>query len=283
MALQICVLGSGSGGNSTLLRIQEDERTHHVLIDAGLSPKETQKRLHTLHISIEDIDSILLTHLHADHFRDSWLNICKHQEIRVFFHRKHARLWWKKKEYGVPTTEFHIRFFLTQKTSVRPFLLPHDRQWSTGFLIEHNEVKVGYMTDLGHVPDEAYRHFKGMDTLAIESNYDPRLQANSPRPPFLKQRIMGPNGHLSNEQSLLAVRRFAAHSGLGQILLLHPSQQCNTPDHIRELYTREAPHLLDRVHITEQDAPSPLFTVLPSSPANNLVEEDILPPQLDLF
>jgi len=145
-------------------------------------------------------------------------------------------------------------------------LLAHDDLGSVGLVIEHAGLRLGFATDLGRVPAALIDHFSGIDALALESNYDRAMQVESARPPFLKRRIMGGAGHLSNAQALEAVCRIDARAGLSHVALLHLSQECNEEGLVRALYQREAPHLLERLTITHQRQPSPLLEVKRAQP-----------------
>ena len=138
-----------------------------------------------------------------------------------------------------------------------PIPLAHDRMGSHGFVIEGFGVRVGYATDLGRVPQRLIEHFGELDLLAIESNYDPQMQMDSARPWYLKNRIMGGSGHLSNVQALQAIRmildrceqratRMPAH-----IVLLHRSRECNCPKLLRETFC-EDPRIARRLTLAEQ-------------------------------
>ena len=111
------------------------------------------------------------------------------------------------------------------------------------------------------VPDFIYDRFRGLHALAFESNYDRRMQIDSHRPAFLKRRIMGGSGHLSNEQSFEAVTRIAMESKLSHVVLLHLSRECNDPRIITKHYAEHAPDLLDRLTITNQFEPTPILGV----------------------
>ena len=114
-----------------------------------------------------------------------------------------------------------------------PVRLAHDEHGSHGFVIEGFGCRIGYATDLGRVPGELLDRFCGVDALAIESNYDPEMEMNSPRPWFLKKRIMGGKGHLSNEQAaelLAAVLARSEPERLLHVVSLHLSQECNRPE-----------------------------------------------------
>src|SRR4029077_12704376 len=111
-----------------------------------------------------------------------------------------------------------------------------------------------YATDLGCVPAELIERFAGADVVAIESNYDPEMQVGSARPLFLKRRIMGQAGHLSNQQAFEAVSAIARRGPAGspaQVVLLHRSRQCNDPRKVRDVFGQD-PELATRVTLTEQ-------------------------------
>ena len=206
--LQICVLGSGSSGNCSVVRHGDAA----MLIDAGFGPRTTAKRLADAGLALDDITAICLTHLDRDHFNPNWLNTLLRQRISVYIHRRHIY-----DLYRIDSTKqlhraglLHIvddqRFEPLDGLTAAPFHLPHDRQGTVGFRLQTDGGCIGYATDLGSVPDALIDHFAGTDILAIESNYDPQMQTDSPRPAMLKRRITGGAGHLSNEQAFDAVQ-----------------------------------------------------------------------------
>jgi phosphoribosyl 1,2-cyclic phosphodiesterase len=140
---------------------------------------------------------------------------------------------------------------------VLPIHLPHDLKGTIGFVVSSSAGRIGYATDLGRVPGELIDHFSdrgGVDLLAIESNYDPVMQYGSSRPAFLKQRIMGGKGHLSNEQAFTAVRQITARSGggrPGKIVLLHRSSRCNCPTIVQRVFDQD-PAIGRRVVLAQQ-------------------------------
>jgi phosphoribosyl 1,2-cyclic phosphodiesterase len=111
----------------------------------------------------------------------------------------------------------------------RAALLSHDTLGVAAFRFEVRATgrSLGYATDVGTASRDLIEHLAGVDVLAIESNYCPRMQAASNRPEFLKRRIMGGSGHLSNQESAEAVARIGPG---GEVVLLHLSRQCNTPE-----------------------------------------------------
>ena len=131
--------------------------------------------------------------------------------------------------------------------------------------------RVGYATDLGRVTDELVERFDGVGVLAIESNYDRRMQLESPRPAFLKGRIMGGRGHLSNDQALDAVRRVLDRCGATgsrppqHVVLLHRSRQCNCPELLRRHFSRDA-RIAPRLVLAEQHTRTPWLAAGPAKP-----------------
>jgi len=261
MSLSLCVLGSGSGGNCTLLSFEEGGRQRFALIDCGLSMRETRRRLAPLGVDLEDIDDILLTHLDTDHYSPPWGRALARHDITLHLHRRHRAAAERAGVDGRRLSMFNGSFTLGESTEVETVLCAHDALGTVGFVIEHDRRRLGFATDLGRVPDVIFDHFRGLHALAFESNYDRDMQVHSGRPKFLKDRIMGGQGHLSNEQSFEAVRRIAAKSKLSHLVLLHLSRQCNDPVLITRHYAKHAPDLLDRLTITNQYEPTPLLRV----------------------
>jgi phosphoribosyl 1,2-cyclic phosphodiesterase len=262
--LSFCVLGSGSAGNCTLVRLRAGGTDRHVLIDAGLSPRQTARRLGPLGIGLDDISDILLTHVDYDHFHPGWRDAGAARFTGTWrAARQHLR---QARAAGLPargTAPFDDLFEMEPPTRVEVTGLPHDELGTSGFVIDHGGVRLGYATDLGRVPKTMLGGFEDLAALALESNYDRQLQLASSRPAILKRRIMGGLGHLSNEQALEAVLHIAERCELRHIALLHLSRQCNDPAIVRSLFARRAPHLLGRLTITNQHEPTPLLHVGP--------------------
>jgi phosphoribosyl 1,2-cyclic phosphodiesterase len=161
-----------------------------------------------------------------------------------------------------PSEVFEDCFELAPGLCIRPLLQSHDEMGVAAFRIEVGSPRhaLGFATDLGRASEELVRHLSGVDVLAIESNYCPRMQLESPRPEFLKRRIMGGAGHLSNRECAEAARLInpARH-----VVLLHLSTQCNTP-------TLAAAEHQDRRYgltLSRPDAPTPWITIASGVPA----------------
>ncbi|HWE93753.1 MAG TPA: MBL fold metallo-hydrolase [Tepidisphaeraceae bacterium] len=276
MSLEMCVLASGSGGNCTVLRTPAGV----VLIDAGIGPRTAAARMNGTGAHVRDIAAICVTHLDRDHFSPGWANFIATRGVRVFCHRRCVVdvLEMLGDDLRQHIVGFDDPFEPVDGLYVEPIALAHDRAGSHGFLIEGFGCRVGYATDLGRVPAELVERFVDLDVLAIESNYDPLMQEHSARPNFLKQRIMGGRGHLSNEQALAAVRqildRCERHGARlpAHIVLLHRSRQCNCPNLVRKLFSRDA-RIARRLTLAEQFERSGW---LRSRPAPALVGEQLL-------
>ena len=250
MSIELCVLASGSAGNCSLLRTPDGSV---VLIDAGLGPRTTAQRMNGTGVRSRGRAPICLTHLDSDHFRPTWLATVVEREIDVFCHesRLERLLELVDETESEPELARQFRqrvsgfngeaFELLPGVRVNAIPLAHDGPGSHGFVIDGFGRRIGWATDLGHVPDHLLEHFADLDVLAIESNYDPEMELSSARPAFLKRRIMGGRGHLSNDQALRAVREILdrcerASRRLPQhIVLLHRSRECNCPKLLRKL------------------------------------------------
>lgn len=221
---RLCVVASGSAGNCTVLRVGEGSARRTLLIDAGLGTRTTPRVLATLGVRLHEISDVLLTHLDTDHWREGWL---AHRDFRAVVH-VHARHWpaaESLRSHRQRVRLFDGPFQPVPGLTVEPLLQHHDRRGVSAFRLRCRGGDVGFATDLGRITPELIEHFRGVDLLAIESNYCPRMQAASGRPEFLKQRIMGGSGHLSNEQCA----QVAEAVGPRHVVLLHLSRQCNTP------------------------------------------------------
>jgi len=284
MSLEVCVLGSGSGGNSTVIRCRGVSEV--LLLDAGFGPRATAKRLSATGVSLEQIRAICLTHLDSDHFNTNWVATVIKLSIRIHCHADavSSLLHQVARQCG-PKAEGFDRLITPFATAtdfeplpglrLHPIHLHHDETGSHGFVISagHDAARLGYATDLGQVPAQLIEKFAGVDLLMLESNYDPAMEENSDRPYYLKARIMGGSGHLSNDQAFAAVRaildRTEKHHGPQNlprhIVLLHRSRQCNCPILLRKLFQRDA-RIKPVLTLAEQSTPT-AWLRLQSGPA----------------
>jgi phosphoribosyl 1,2-cyclic phosphodiesterase len=280
MSLELCILASGSAGNCTILRSGRGV----VLIDAGIGPRTAAKRMSGTGVLPADVRAICLTHLDRDHFSPTWFDTIERNGIRLFCHESRrgdlaARLQEAGCEAPLHTFNGHS-FEPVDGVEFRAVSLEHDAEGSHGFLIESDGVRVGYATDLGRVPASLLEAFCGVDLLALESNYDHDMELSSERPWFLKHRIMGGRGHLSNAQAFEAIcaildrcqrrrRRLPQH-----IVLLHRSRQCNCPKLMRTLFESD-PRVGSRLTVAEQYVRTEWLALRPRAPMSG--EQLVLP------
>ncbi len=250
----LCVLASGSSGNCSVLLRRTERGVRGTLIDAGLSPRRTRRLLAEHGVPLRSIDEIVLTHLDSDHFHASWMRELDRGigDLRatLMVHERHAK---RLASIAAPPrcTDYFDDTFVISGARVGAALLSHDRLGVAVFRFDFDgpdHASLGFATDLGRPTDELVRRLHGVGTLAIESNYCPVLQRESPRPGFLKARIMGGAGHLSNEQCAKTVARIAPRE---RVVLLHLSRQCNTPE------LAAAPHMAGPYETTLTDQHQP--------------------------
>ncbi|MCK5309603.1 MAG: MBL fold metallo-hydrolase [Thermoplasmata archaeon] len=224
MSFQFCVLGSGSSGNS--VAIWDDETL--FLVDAGFSCKETVRRLNLAGLDANDLDTIFISHEHSDHINGARV-LNKRFSPRVLSTEPVHE--WLDLKYAV-ITEPELEPGKVQKIGnfkVTPFEVPHDASQTVGFKIQNNGRKLIIATDLGHVTARLRQKFMDADALVLESNHDVQMLKDGKYPYFLKKRILGKQGHLSNEQSAEVIANVITEK-TKHILLAHLSQDNNVPE-----------------------------------------------------
>lgn len=228
-------LFSGSKGNASVVR----SGSNSLLIDAGVSCKQIITSLEAHNISNESISGILITHSHIDHIRGLRV-LCKKLNVKVYATEETMSTLL---ECGHISDENLGGIFYENAEniggfSVKAFPTDHDAEGSCGFRIETPEERVcSICTDLGHITDDVHNAVIGSDLVLLESNYDPVMLKNGSYPFYLKSRIAGSDGHLSNiscaEEALRLIDK-----GTTRIVLGHLSQENNTP-HLAEKTVRE--------------------------------------------
>jgi phosphoribosyl 1,2-cyclic phosphodiesterase len=224
-------------------------------------------------LSLEEIDAVILTHLDTDHWNGGWARPGA-PRLPVWVHRRHEA---GARSLGVSTPTVFTGPFEPAGISVDPILMSHDEQGVSSFRFEFAAGGcLGYATDLGHPTPRFIEHMAGVDVLALESNYCPHMQMASGRPLFLKRRIMGGSGHLSNEQAAQAASEIRPR--LHQVLL-HLSRQCNTPQRAASGHVG-APYSLT---VSEQHRPTGWIAVPPGPRPARRAAERMIHVQQPLF
>ena len=202
-----------------------------LLIDAGVSLKKIEKGLDTINVSPSSIDGILVTHEHSDHIQ-SLGNLSKKFNLPVFANSETFDAM--PKQTDKISTENINKFKIKQKFSINdieitPFAIPHDAANPCGFNISCNDDKISIATDIGHMTNEILKQLEGSKFVLLESNYDTEVLKLSKYPFSLKQRIAGPNGHLSNEIASKVIN-YLLHDNLKIAMLGHLSKESNFPE-----------------------------------------------------
>jgi phosphoribosyl 1,2-cyclic phosphodiesterase len=256
--MRFVVLGSGSAGNAAVV----DCGGVRLLVDAGLSAKQLVLRLRQVGIEPDSLGGVLLTHEHGDHVRGLKVFL-KQFGIPVFATHATARVvretgidggTWKTFDAG--------QTFAIGGTLIESFSLQHDAVDPVGFVVGHQDRRLGLVSDVGFIPRSLTERLKWLDALFIEANYDDRLlEADTRRPWSVKQRISSRHGHLSNSQVAELLREIA-HPSLLRLVLGHLSSDCNTPEtaisFVRGCLT-EIGHPSVAVDCAVQAEPSPWF------------------------
>lgn len=222
--MRLCLLASGSKGNSLFLQTGDCR----LLIDAGLSARETVARLNGIGVNGEDLDAILVTHEHSDHVCGVGA-LARRLKIPVLASSKTHRAAAPavKKVVAVefePGTSFTFR-----GVNIDPFPITHDACDPVGFRIESEDGVIGFATDLGIATRLVLEKLKGCRALVLEFNHDEEMLQNGPYPWHLKQRIRGRHGHLSNVEAACLLEDLL-HEELGGVFLSHLSEVNNAPD-----------------------------------------------------
>lgn len=224
--VRLTILGSGSAGNCTLV----ESPTTRLLIDAGLSGRQIKERLTKVGRSLEEIDGILLTHEHCDH-TSGLMRLCQTHKIALYSNsltadclRPKLAKWetWKLFNTG---DRFSIGDW-----EIESFPVPHDAYDPVGFVLHHQNICLGVLTDLGHATRLVLERIRNCHALLLEANHDMNLLQNDTKRPWsVKQRIFSRHGHLSNAGAAQVIREVAPKQ-LKHLYLGHLSADCNKPE-----------------------------------------------------
>jgi phosphoribosyl 1,2-cyclic phosphodiesterase len=222
--IKLCVLGSGSRGNSIFVKCRDTR----LLLDAGFSGVQVTKRLALIEEAPERLDAIILSHEHTDHVLGAgvlsrkyripvYMNRMTHEAAGIALGRLFSTVFFQ------PGDDLHINDVLLE-----PFSLPHDAKDPVGLVLKWDGKKIAMVTDLGTPTHLVREKSAGSDILILEFNHDPVMLAEGPYPWALKQRIKSREGHLSNEESAELLRN-VIHPGLRHVFVAHISGHNNRP------------------------------------------------------
>ncbi len=222
----VSVLSSGSCGNSILV----SSEGRGILIDAGISCRELEKRLSAVGCEPPQIDAVIVTHEHTDHVRGA-RRFCIENGLAI--HGTRGTLALTPSE-GVRTVAFQAGSeFRIGGIKVHSFKVRHMAAEPVGLRLKLGSASVGIATDLGSVTQSVVRELAGSQILVLESNYDDEMLKTGSYPEFLKKAIAGDYGHLSNESAGILATRTATGS-TDRVVLAHLSMENNRPDLARQ-------------------------------------------------
>jgi phosphoribosyl 1,2-cyclic phosphodiesterase len=204
-----------------------------VLFDAGISRRALYERFAEAQIDPATLDAIVISHEHSDHISGLVSLVRHHQSqtrkpLPVYLNqRTHQALDWRTCQPTVELVAPGDRFPIGD-LDIRSFTVPHDAADPMGFVVEAEGHRMGLLTDLGYVPESVKHHLKGCHFLLLESNHDLEMLKVGPYPWSVKQRVMGRNGHLSNDMAAAFVTS-GVEWDLHTLVLGHLSDHTNHP------------------------------------------------------
>ncbi|MEO7531526.1 MAG: MBL fold metallo-hydrolase [Sediminibacterium sp.] len=234
MSLFIASLNSGSNGNCYYVGNEQEA----VLVDAGLSCRETEKRMKRLGLLMDTVKAIFISHEHGDHIAGVTV-LAKKYQLPVYITPptlKNGRIVLQKEKVKTFIAHQPVSIGSLSITAFQKF---HDASDPHSFMINCGLVNVGVFTDLGICCEQLVNHFQKCHAAFLEANYDAEMLEKGSYPYHLKTRIRGGEGHLSNEQALqLFLKHRPAH--MSHLLLAHLSKNNNDPKIVEDLFNQYA-------------------------------------------
>ena len=253
MSLFIASLNSGSNGNCYYVGNEQEA----VLVDAGISCREIEKRMANLQLSMKQVKALFISHEHTDHINGVAM-LSKKYKLPVYITQPTL------KNSGIRLSKnLHFTFAANERIaigelSVIPFAKFHDAADPFSFMVEHDGVRVGVITDIGMACSRVIHYFKQCHACFLESNYDEQMLEEGNYPLRLKKRIRGGHGHLSNAQALELFKKhrppFMSH-----LFLSHLSKNNNSPEIAMSLFSKHARNT--EVIIASRYKETPLYSI----------------------
>lgn len=250
--MRIVSLASGSSGNAILV----DSGATRILVDCGIGPRILKTRLATVGVRPDQIDAVVVTHEHLDHVRGIPFAVARWPWTVIGSAGTLRRLPVKARSAAAPVQRSHS----VGDFDIETIPVSHDASEPTAFIVTDRATgrRAGIAHDLGQASDALISAFRGVDLLCIEANHDVEMLRGGPYSPWLKDRVAGATGHLSNDQTAAFIDAVSTRE-LRAVLLLHLSQVNNTPAIACATAKRGISHRAKRASVAAavRKAPSP--------------------------
>jgi phosphoribosyl 1,2-cyclic phosphodiesterase len=279
MSLFFTSLNSGSNGNCYYVGSSSDA----VLVDAGISCRETEKRMRALGLDMQSVKAIFISHEHSDHITGLGI-LAKKYQLPVYI-TNHTL-----KQSNVHIDAHLVRSFSADTPlpigglSVTPFKKSHDACDPHSFVISDGTINIGVFTDIGVACQQVIRYFRKCHAVFLEANYCPDMLRTGNYPIYLKRRISSDTGHLSNSQALDLFTKFKTRR-LTHLVLSHLSENNNDPALVNDLFLNQAGPV--KIVVASRYEATPVYHI---DPKDAVVEEEeevsvslSTPVQLSLF
>lgn len=230
--MKVCVLSSGSKGNSTLVITDKVK----ILIDLGTTTSYVEAALNNLNVDVIEISHILITHSHVDHIKGLKVFIKRYNPVILVTEDMKNVL---EKELG----NFRYEYYEDKKAiigdlTVNVIKTSHDAEESIGFVLTNNNSSMVYITDTGYINQKYFKILSNNNLYVLESNHDIKMLMDGPYPYYLKQRVQGDKGHLSNKQASDYLCKFIGDN-TRKIVFAHISEHNNSYEKVIETFNEE--------------------------------------------
>lgn len=230
--MKVCVLSSGSKGNSTLVITDKVK----ILIDLGTTTSYVEAALNNLNVDVKEISHILITHSHVDHIKGLKVFIKRYNPVILVTEDMKNVL---EKELG----NFRYEYYEDKKAiigdlTVNVIKTSHDAEESIGFVLTNNNSSMVYITDTGYINQKYFKILSNNNLYVLESNHDIKMLMDGPYPYYLKQRVQGDKGHLSNKQASDYLCKFIGDN-TKKIVFAHISEHNNSYEKVIETFNEE--------------------------------------------
>lgn len=251
--MRYCSLGSGSKGNGTLI----EQGNTRLLVDCGFSLRSTEQRLRQAGIGGDQLTAILVTHEHSDHIQGV-AKLARRFDLPVYLT---PGTGYALRQEGLDLRWIDLHSpLLIGDLEVSPVAVPHDAREPCQFVFDNGRERLGVLTDTGSITPWIVEQYARLDALFLEANYDPHMLAYGPYPGFLKARVGGELGHLSNQQAASLLGMIDLEQ-LQHIAIAHISEKNNRPELARDALTDALAGWSGELLLAEQNQGLPWQTI----------------------